>query len=88
MVASYKGMGDVATLTFNCKFLHYCTVALFNLDKQCICLACESLRVLEASHTVKMTIGCEMEDCTDRSPIQHLQHTKFLYAGDNDQLVT
>jgi hypothetical protein len=28
---------------------------------------------------VKMTIGCEMEDSTDRSLVQHSQHTKFFF---------
>jgi chromosome segregation ATPase len=51
MVVSYKSISDAATATFNCTFPHYYSVALFMLDKQCMCLACESLRVLEASRT-------------------------------------
>jgi hypothetical protein len=51
MVVSYESMSDVATLTSNCYFLHYYSVTLFKLDKQCMCHAGESLLMPEASHT-------------------------------------
>jgi hypothetical protein len=46
MVVSFKSMRDVATLTFNCKFLQYPSLTLFKLDKQYMFLACESATAL------------------------------------------
>jgi hypothetical protein len=44
-------MSDEQRLSSTANFNTLYSVTLFKLDNQCMCLACECLRVLEASHT-------------------------------------